>query len=135
MNIFDKVCPLRLQAILRIVTAYLFFLHGSAKIFHFPHVAMFDNLQIMSLVGLAGILELVGGAMLMLGIYTRPTAFILSGQMAVAYFMAHASKGMVLLPLMNKGESAVLFCFIFLFFAFAGPGRWSIDTMRESKDN
>lgn len=134
MNIFDKVSPLRVQAILRIVAAYLFILHGSAKLLDAPHIAMFDNLQIMSLGGVAGILELVGGTMLLLGIFTRPTAFILSGQMAVAYFIAHASKGMVLLPLMNKGESAVLFCFIFLFFAFAGPGTWSIDTMREAKD-
>lgn len=134
MNIFDKVCPLRLQAILRIVTAYLFILHGSAKLLGVPHVAIFDNLQLMSLAGVAGILELVGGTMLLLGIFTRPTAFILSGQMAAAYFIAHASKGMVLFPLMNKGESAVLFCFIFLFFAFAGPGMWSIDTMRASKE-
>jgi putative oxidoreductase len=120
----------RAHALLRIVTAYLFLLHGTAKLFKVPHVAMFDNLQLMSLIGLAGVLEVVGGVLLLIGLFARPVAFILSGQMAVAYFMAHASQGFVWAPLMNQGESAVLFCFIFLFFAAAGAGTWSVDAAR-----
>jgi putative oxidoreductase len=123
----------RAQGLLRIVTAYLFLLHGTAKLFHVPHLAYFDDLQIFSLVGLAGVLEVVGGVLMILGLFTRPVAFILSGQMAVAYFMGHASKGDPLLPLMNNGESAVLFCFVFLFFAAAGAGAWSIDDMRAKR--
>ena len=119
-------------AVLRIVTAYLFLLHGTAKLFGVPHVAMFDGLQVMSLMGLAGILEVAGGLLLILGLFTRPVAFVLSGQMAVAYFMAHASQGHVLTPILNQGESAVLFCFIFLYFVFAGPGAWALDN-RSSK--
>src|SRR5687767_98014 len=120
----------RAHALLRIVTAYLFLLHGSAKLFKMPHVPMFDNLQLMSLMGLAGVLELVGGVLVLIGLFTRPVAFILSGEMAAAYFMAHASQGHVLIPFMNQGESAVLFCFVFLFFAAAGAGAWSVDAMR-----
>ena len=120
----------RAHALLRIVTAYLFLLHGSAKLLKVPHVAMFDNLQLMSLMGLAGVLELVGGVLVLIGLFTRPVAFILSGEMAAAYFMAHASQGHVLIPFMNQGESAVLFCFVFLFFAAAGAGAWSVDAMR-----
>jgi putative oxidoreductase len=118
------------QALLRIVSGYLFMMHGVAKLFHVPHVAMYDGLQLMSLIGLAGVLETVGGALLILGLFTRVTAFVLSGQMAVAYFMAHASKGDPLMPMLNQGEAAVLFCFIFLFLAAAGAGSWSIDSQR-----
>ena len=123
----------RAQAILRIVTAYLFLLHGSAKLLHLPHIAHFDNVQLMSLAGIAGVLEIVGGIMLILGVFTQPVAFILSGEMAVAYFMAHASADTVLLPLINHGESAVLFCFVFLYLAAAGSGDWSIDSMMAKK--
>jgi putative oxidoreductase len=117
----------RMLSVLRIVTGYMFLLHGTAKLFGMPHVAMFDGLQVMSLIGFAGVLELVGGALLLIGLFTRPTAFIVSGEMAAAYFMGHASKGAVLMPLMNQGEAAVLFCFIFLYLAFAGAGPWSVD--------
>jgi len=89
---FDTWTP-RALAVLRIVTAFLFLQHGTAKLFGVPHVAQFDNLQLFSLSGVAGILEVVGGALLLLGLFTRPTAFILSGEMAFAYFIAHASKG------------------------------------------
>jgi putative oxidoreductase len=119
----------RVQSILRIVTAYLFMLHGSTKLLHIPHIARFDHVQLLSLAGVAGVLELVGGALLILGLLTRPVAFILSGEMAFAYFMAHASKGNALLPLTNGGDAAVLYCFIFLFFAIAGGGSWSLDKM------
>jgi len=120
----------RAQGLLRIVAAFLFLEHGTAKLFKVPHVAIFDNLQIVSLVGAAGILEVVGGALLLIGLFTRPVAFILSGEMAVAYFIGHAVQGNVLVPMLNRGESAVLFCFIFLFLAAAGAGAWSVDNMR-----
>ena len=118
------------QALLRIVSGYLFMMHGVAKLFHVPHVAMYDGVQLMSLIGLAGVLETVGGALLIVGLFTRITAFVLSGEMAVAYFTAHASKGDPLMPMLNQGEAAVLFCFIFLFLAAAGAGAWSIDAQR-----
>ena len=121
-----------LLSVLRIVSAYLFLLHGTSKLLKMPHVAMFDNLQIFSLSGLAGVLELVGGVLLLIGLFTRPVAFVLSGEMAFAYFMAHAPQGNVLLPLMNEGEPAVLFCFIFLYLSAAGAGPWSVDAARAS---
>jgi len=120
----------RAQGLLRIVVGYLFLTHGTAKLFHVPHVAMFDNIQLMSLIGLAGVIEVVGGLLVLIGLFTRPAAFIMSGEMAFAYFMAHAAQGNVLVPMLNQGESAVLFCFVFLFFAAAGAGAWGIDTMR-----
>jgi putative oxidoreductase len=120
----------RAQGLLRIIVAFLFIQHGTAKLLHVPHVAMFDNLQLMSLIGAAGVIEVVGSVLVLIGLFTRPAAFILSGEMAVAYFMAHAVQGHVLTPMLNQGEGAVLFCFIFLFFAAAGAGAWGIDTMR-----
>jgi putative oxidoreductase len=123
----------RAQALLRIITGYLYITHGTAKHFHMPHVANFDNLQTFSLLGLAGGIELVGSVLLILGLFTRPVAFIMSGEMAVAYFMAHASQGNVLVPMLNRGELAVLYCFIFLFFAAAGAGAWSLDAMRQRR--
>ncbi|HEX9433477.1 MAG TPA: DoxX family protein [Burkholderiales bacterium] len=117
----------RAQALLRIVTAYLFLTHGTSKLLGVPHVAAFDKLQLFSLVGVAGILELVGGVLLLLGLFTRPVAFVLCGEMAFAYFIGHASSGHVLVPMLNRGELAVLYCFVFLFFAAAGAGAWSLD--------
>lgn len=114
-------------AALRIVTAYLFIQHGTAKLFGFPHQAMFDNLQLFSLMGIAGVMEVVGGALLAAGLFTRSTAFVLSGMMAVAYFMAHAIQGNVLAPMLNGGELAALYSFVFLLFVFSGPGALSID--------
>jgi putative oxidoreductase len=125
---YDLWTP-RALAVLRIVTGYLMLDHGVAKIFHFPHVAMFDNVQIFSLIVVAGILELIGGALILIGSFTRLSAFILSGEMAVAYFMAHASKGAVLMPMLNQGELAVLYCFVFLFLSVAGAGAWSVDAL------
>lgn len=120
----------RALAALRIVTAFLFLQHGTAKLLHVPHVAMFDALQPLSLFGFAGMLEIVGGALVLLGWFTRPAAFILSGEMAVAYFMAHAQQGHLLSPMLNEGESAVLFCFVFLLLSVAGSGAWSVDKSR-----
>ena len=120
----------RALAVLRIVTAYLFITHGTAKLLGVPHQEMFDGLKLLSLVGVAGILELVGGALLLIGLFTRPVAFVMCGFMAVAYFMAHASQGNVLVPMLNQGELAVLYCFVFLYLAAAGAGAWSVDALR-----
>ena len=116
----------RFLSILRIMTALLFLEHGTQKLLGFPvsdYVPAF-----MSLPWIAGVLELFGGALLAVGLFTRPVAFILSGQMAVAYFVAHAPGSFF--PVLNGGESAILFCFVFLYLVFAGPGPWSVDAMR-----
>jgi putative oxidoreductase len=112
-------------SVLRIMTALLFLQHGLAKYFGFPHVAAFDNLKVFSLLGLAGAIEIVGSLLLLLGLFTRPVAFIMAGEMAVGYFMSHAPRGFF--PILNGGELAVLYCFMFLFFAIAGGGAWSLD--------
>ena len=119
-----------LLSILRIVTGLLFIAHGTAKYFGFPHVAMFDGLQIFSLLGLAGAFELVGGILIIIGLFTRYAAFILSGFMAAAYFMAHAPQGFH--PQLNGGELAILYCFVFLYLAAAGPGPWSVDARKSA---
>ena len=109
----------------RIVAGYCFMLHGLQKMF-----GLFggQQVEIVSLLGLAGIIETVGGALIIVGLFTKPVAFIASGQMAVAYFIGHvAREGQFFLPLVNRGESAVLFCFLFLYLASAGPGAWSLD--------
>jgi putative oxidoreductase len=120
-----------LLGILRIVTAFMFIQHGSAKLFQMPHVPAFDGVQVMSLTGLAGILEIVGGALVLMGLFTRPVAFVLSGEMAFAYFIAHAPHGF--LPVLNGGEMAVEWCFVFLYMSAAGPGAWSIDGWRHAR--
>lgn len=129
MTYLKSTWPPRILSVLRVVSAYIFMLHGSSKLLHIPYIAHFANVQLFSLSGIAGTLELVGGALLILGLFTRPVAFILSGEMAFAYFMAHASKGHTFMPLMNGGDAAVLYCFIFLYIAFAGGGSWSLDKM------
>jgi putative oxidoreductase len=129
-NLETRLAPHRPQflAVLRIVTALLFLSHGTAKLIGWPDTGMSPPL--FSLAGLAGILEIVGGILLVLGLFTRPVAFILAGEMAVAYFMAHAPQSFF--PIVNRGESAVLFCFIFLYLVFAGAGVWSIDHLRKA---
>ena len=122
---FFAVWSPRLLSVLRIVTGGLFMQHGTAKLLHVPHVPSFDNVQLMSLIGVAGMLELGGGLLLLIGLFTRPVAFILSGEMAFAYFIAHAPKGP--LPLLNAGELAVVYCFLFLYLSVAGGGPWSLD--------
>ena len=121
----NRIQPV-LLSVLRIVTAYLFLLHGTSKFFAFPIEMGSGSPEGLML--LAGILEIVGGILLVLGLFTRPAAFVLSGQMAVAYFMAHAS-GNTLFPIANGGESAVLFCFVFFYIAAAGGGAWSLDRL------
>jgi putative oxidoreductase len=114
----------RFLSVLRIITAFLFLAHGAQKLFNYP-ASPNGAVAIGSFMGFAGILEFGGGLFLLFGLLTRSVAFLLSGQMAVAYFMVHAPGGF--LPLVNKGETAVLYCFIFLFLAAAGGGEWSID--------
>ena len=121
---FFAIWAPRMLSILRIVIGVLFLQHGSAKLLHVPHVAGMDNVQVMSLVGWAGVLELVGGFLLAIGLFTRPVAFVLSGEMAFAYFIAHAPRGA--LPILNGGDLAVVYCFVFLYFAVAGGGPWSV---------
>jgi len=118
----------RLLSVLRIMTGLLFLQHGTAKLLKIPAIPMFANLSLTSPPGIAGILELVGGVLMILGLFTRSVAFILSGLMAVAYFMAHVPRGFY--PILNAGELAALYCFVFLYIAAAGPGPWSIDAAR-----
>lgn len=122
----------RLLSVLRLVAAFLFLAHGGQKLFGFP-APLPVPLHLFSLLGLAGVLEFWGGLLLLLGLFTRPVAFLLSGEMAVAYFTAHAPRGFW--PLLNRGELAVLYCFIFLYLAAAGGGVWSLDRMRGRRGN
>jgi putative oxidoreductase len=114
----------RALALLRIVAALIFMEHGTQKLFGFPPS---DNPgpPLFSLFGLAGVLEVVGGILLLIGLFTRPVAFVLSGQMAVAYWMAHAPQSFY--PALNGGDAAILYCFVFLYLVAAGPGAWSLD--------
>lgn len=114
-----------MRSVLRIVAALLFVQHGCAKLFHVPYQPMFAHLRLMSLLGVQGVIELVGGGLLIIGLFSRPVAFILAGDMAVGFFIAHFPKGW--LPILNGGDLAVLFCFTFLYLCVAGPGPWSLD--------
>jgi putative oxidoreductase len=113
------------RSILRIVIALLFMEHGTQKLFEFPVAIPGFTLSLFSLLGLAAVLEFFGGVLILIGLFTRPVAFILSGEMATAYFMAHAPKSFW--PAVNHGELAIIYCFVFLFLAFAGGGPWSLD--------
>jgi len=117
----------RVLSLLRIITGLLFIQHGLTKHFGWPGTSP-PNFQVVSLIGLAGAIEIVGGALLTVGLFTRVAAFIMSGEMAVAYFMAHAPRAFM--PMSNGGTSAILYCFIFLYIAFAGGGPWGIDGAR-----
>lgn len=116
-------------SVLRIVTAFLFMAHGAQKLFGFP-APMGRPIEFFSLMGLAGALEFFGGALVLLGLFTRPVAFVLSGEMAFAYFMSHAPQSFW--PLLNRGDAAVLYCFVFLYLAAAGAGPWSLDRLRRA---
>jgi putative oxidoreductase len=120
-----------LRSLLRMVAAFLFMAHGTQKLFAWPIDEPRDPAQLLSLMGLAGVLETFGGALLLLGLFTRPVAFLLAGEMAVAYFMSHASNGFW--PILNRGEVAVVYCFLFLYLAAAGGGPWSIDAARSRR--
>ena len=122
----------RLLSVLRIVAGLLFLAHGTQKLLGFPaRMGGGGAPELVSLIGMAGLLELVGGALIVLGLFTRPVAFVLSGQMAVAYFMAHAPKSPF--PALNGGDAAILFCFVFLYLAAAGAGPWSLDAQRRGR--
>ena len=110
---------------LRIVAALLFLSYGTAKFFDFPG----PGPKLTPLLTAAGVLEIVGGTLLVIGLFSRPVAFVLSGMMAVAYFIEHLPRGFF--PLVNRGNEAILFCFIFLYIAAAGPGPWSLDAWRQ----
>ena len=130
MQSLSKYAPYAL-AVLRIVTALLFIEHGTAKLLGFPAMPGADQAggSLPPLILFAALLEVFGGLAILAGLFTRPVAFILSGMMAVAYWMAHVPKG-GFFPLSNGGDAAVLFCFIFLYLVFAGAGAWSVDGMR-----
>jgi len=118
----------RLLSVMRLAVSLLFFLHGSQKLFGMPSDQVFHPLDTLSLIWFAGVLEFFGGALLFLGLFTRPVAFILSGEMAVAYFKAHAPHGFW--PPLNHGELAMLYSFVFLYLVVAGGGAWSLDEVR-----
>jgi putative oxidoreductase len=116
----------QMLSVLRIMSGLIFMAHGTMKLLNFPPAAQPVNLATMA--GAAGFFELIGGALLVLGLFTRPVAFVLSGVMAVAYFLVHAPRGFF--PVLNGGDAAILYCFVFLYIFFAGAGPWSIDAMR-----
>lgn len=133
MNLFE---PARdrwtnvVLSVLRVVAALVYMQHGSQKLFHFPPSGAPGPgapLTLFSQTGLAGILEFFGGSLLLIGLFTRPVAFIVCGEMAVAYFTVHAPRAF--LPIVNRGELAVVLCFVFLYFVFAGGGSWSVDAL------
>jgi putative oxidoreductase len=130
MHELETVWAPRMLAILRIVAALIFMEHGTQKLLGFPPSDS-PGPALFSLGGLAGVLELVGGALLVLGLFTRPVAFILSGEMAVAYWIAHAPDSFF--PVLNGGDAAILYCFVFLYLAAAGGGAWSLDNAMRSK--
>lgn len=126
---FDRLSAFQPQALaaLRILSALLFIEHGTQKFFSFPPAEPpFGDL--MNLIGVAGVLEVVGGVLLLIGLFTRPVAFVLCGFMAVAYFMAHAPQSFF--PVNNHGDAAILFCFVFLYLTVAGPGAFALDNRR-----
>ena len=128
----DGLIPSRLapvfHGLLRIVAALTFMTHGTQKLFAWPVMEAREPVALLSQFGVAGVLETFGGLLLLLGLFTRPVAFVLAGEMAVAYFMAHIGRSFF--PVLNGGEPAVLFCFIWLFMAAAGPGAFSLDGRR-----
>lgn len=120
------------HGLLRIVAGLIFLFHGLVKIFGFPPGAQPGQVQEpFSLMGVGGAIELVAGTLIMIGLFSRTAALIASGEMAVAYWMFHAPQN--LYPVMNQGDAAILYCFIFLFIAAAGPGAWSVDGLRAGR--
>jgi putative oxidoreductase len=130
MNFLSAWEP-QLRSVLRIVAAFTFSQHGWQKLFGVLGGLNGGKAELLSLMGAAGVLETFGGALLLVGLFTRPAAFVLSGQMAVAYFLAHAPTS-VLFPVLNGGEITVLYCFLFLWLAAAGAGPWSLDAVRKA---
>jgi putative oxidoreductase len=134
MNEFLNSWSPRILSVLRFITGFLFLWHGSQKLFGFPPSQQPGG-DMPPIVLVAGILEFFGGLLILVGLFTRWTAFILCGLMAVAYWMAHGTNGKGFLPLLNGGELAVLYCFVFLYLFFAGGGTWSLDNLLFKKRN
>jgi len=124
---FSATWAPRVLSVLRIVDGLILLQYGLAKLVGWPAVEIFENLKWHSLFGIAGIFELVGGTLLILGLFTRPAAFVLSGEMAAAYFIEHFPRGFF--PILSEGDLAVSLCFTFLYLAFAGGGPWSLDAV------
>lgn len=118
-------------SILRVVAGFLFLAHGTQKLLGFPATTAVPIFPLSSLLGVAGAIEIVGGVLVLIGLFTRPVAFILCGEMAVAYFMVHAKRNFW--PILNGGEITVLLCFVFLYLSVAGGGAWSIDQLVSNK--
>lgn len=118
----------RMLSVLRIVAGAVFITFGTMKLFDFPPLpAGMPPIPLVSQMGLAGTLELFGGSLILIGLFTRPVSFVLAGEMAVAYFQGHYPRSFW--PTTNIGTPAILYCFIFLYFVFAGAGPWSVDAM------
>jgi len=122
----NRLAP-HILSLLRIASALLLMQHGTTKILGLP-VTQATGISLVTLPGIAGLFELIGGVLLLIGLFTRPVAFLLSGMTAVAYFMVHAGRDFY--PINNGGELAALYCFVFFYFVFAGPGPWSVDAVR-----
>lgn len=133
MSIDRALAPWQPQvlSVLRFMAGLEILQHGTAKILHFPAVPQFANVAVGSLSWVGGVIELIGGVLIVIGLFTRPAAFILCGFTAVAYFMVHAGKSFY--PILNGGELAALYCFVFLYIFAAGPGPWSVDAMTRGK--
>ncbi|MDK1494699.1 DoxX family protein [Sinorhizobium sp. 7-81] len=130
MQFLDRYSPYALAA-LRIVTALIFMEHGTQKMFGFPGPPEQGLPALFSLSGISGLMELVGGLFILVGLLTRPVAFLLAGEMAVAYWMVHAPQSFF--PVLNGGDASILYCFVFLLLVFTGPGAWSIDGTLSAK--
>jgi putative oxidoreductase len=130
MTAFLDACAPRVLSILRIVSAMIFMEHGTQKWLNVPPLGR-PAPEFLSMSGFGGILELIGGFLLVLGLFTRPVAFVLSGEMAIAYWWSHAPRGVF--PVLNGGDAAILYCFIFLYLAVAGGGAWSLDRVLRRK--
>ena len=131
MSKLDAWSP-RVLSVLRIVTALLVIEHATMKFFAFP-AAMPMPGPLPPIIVTAGVIELVAGTLIALGLFTRPAAFLASGTMAAAYFIGHATQGFW--PALNQGEAAIMFCFVFLYLVFAGPGSWSLDSLLRARRN
>ena len=128
LDSLSRYTPYALAA-LRIVTALIFMAHGTQKLFGFPAPPQSGQPPLLSLLGIGGVMELVGGILILLGLFTRPVAFLLAGEMAVAYWLFHFPRNFY--PVLNGGDAAILYCFVFLLFVFTGPGAFSLDGSRE----
>jgi putative oxidoreductase len=126
LQTLETVWPPRMLSVLRIVSALIFMEHGTQKWLNFPPLGRAAP-GIASMSGAGGLIELIGGALLLLGLFSRPVAFILAGEMAIAYWSSHAPRNFF--PVLNQGDAAILYCFIFLYIAFAGGGAWSLDRL------